>query len=93
MAVFRTLFTNKNGGGGGEGRKGAASHPEGVQQGCEDKGLMRIHTLSLGKLLELEDGEWDRMKREEGRGGKRGTGRRKSSQPGCLAFFNAGSKG
>lgn len=69
-------------GGGGEDEEGswleelgeAGCHPEGIQQGPEDKGLVRIHTSSLGKLLELEDGGWGSMKRRErkrARGGER----------------------
>lgn len=41
-------------------------HPEGIYQGSEDKDLIWVHMLSFGKLLELEDGGWGRMKMRMG---------------------------
>lgn len=65
MTVFRKLLTNRNGGGGGEDEEGGWLEELGEEgrvssrrdpAGAEDKGLVWIHTSSLGKLLELEDG-------------------------------------
>jgi hypothetical protein len=90
LAVFRKLFTNRNGRGGGEEgevggwleelRRKAGSHPERLQQGPEDKGLIWVH-MSLGTLLEQEEGQ------SEERGGRKGRG--KELSPECLFMLEA----
>lgn len=67
-------------------RRKASSHLERLLQGPEDKGLIWSHMLSLGKLLEPEDGGGGRMKRR-GRGEKEGEGRKKELSTRMPGYF------